>query len=336
MLRCQKWFGHLTAPRPHALICWRFGGTAALVAFTACGGGEHPHVVLRDSTPRPGVISILPDSSFTAPDSGVASPDSPLVLFALEFNGRQGFWMNPVAIYDHDSLLHPPVGDESDSAANAFRGAFYGRNQRYRVFSGGEEIGLALAGKAEEPACSGLGADAVATLKVRIGTSQDWLATNSRTARSRTGIRRPLTTAEQDTLYRLIATVLADSGVSPRLRGSPSAVKGSGIAVPGHGWELAGSLRTDSTDENDFDFIISVFVVADSARSTYRLKVVSFHQGSEADLETEEFLDVINLTGDSTFDLVTENGFYESHAYSVYRQTVGGWRKVYMGGGGGC
>src|ERR1700741_2247627 len=128
---------------------------AVLLCITACSRAEQQASGSLDSANRVEVRRHAEDSVGppAVADSFTAAPDSPLVLFRLDTDGRGEDFLDPIALISGDKLVRPPVGDINDSAANVFRHTFYGRGQSYRAVGGGEDVGLAGAAAAIDPGC---------------------------------------------------------------------------------------------------------------------------------------------------------------------------------------
>jgi len=269
------------------------------------------------------------DSSFTA------APDSPLVLFLVDAEDSGQYSLDPIALISADQLQKPPVAEVADSAANVFRGAFYGRGQKYRVLTGGEELGFVVAGAALEPGCYGLEARAQVRLSRPAPRDEPLFATNDARIRPHATTRKPLSGEDREVLYSHISQVLADSGVPAGFRGHSFMISGARIESPGANPFIIGTFKVDST-ENGGDRIISVFLGLDSTASGYRRTLFTYYNGLDADAAGERFVDMVEIDGSPPPELITRTTFYESYTYTVYRKRPSGWQSWYTGGGGGC
>jgi len=278
-----------------------------------------------DSVPAPPVA----DSSFTA------APDSPLVLFLVDAEDSGRYSLDPIALIAADQLKRPPVADMNDSAANVFRRAFYGRGQKYRVLSGGEELGVAGGGAALEPGCYGLEASAHVRLSRPAPKDEPLFATNDARIRPDDASREPLSGEDRELLYSRISQMLADSGIPASARGKSFIIAGARIQAPGANPFLVGTLRVDST-ENGGDRIISVLLVLDSTASGYRQTLVTYQNGLEANAANERYVAALDIDGSGSPELITRTTFYEWYSYTVYQRKPAGWHAWYTGGGAGC
>ncbi len=302
---------------------------------TAEGSDSARHFQLSqlavDSVPAPAVAdsSLVVDSSFTA------APDSPLVLFLVDAQDSGRYLIDPIALIAADQLKKPPVGEMDDSAANTFRRTFYGRGQGYRVLGGGNELGFAAAGAALEPGCYGLEGSAHLKLAARAPKGEALFATNDARIRRDAVTRRPLSGEDRELLYNRIGQVLADSGVPSTFRGHSFMIAGARIEARGAHPFIIGTLDVDST-ENGGDRVISVLLVLDSTAAGYRQTLLTYHNGLEANAESEQLIDALEIDGTDPPELITRTTFYEWYTYTVYQRKPSGWQSWYTGGGAGC
>jgi len=269
------------------------------------------------------------DSSFTA------APDSPLVLFLVDAEDSGQYSLDPIALISADQLQKPPVAEVADSAANVFRGAFYGRGQKYRVLTGGEELGFVVAGAALEPGCYGLEARAQVRLSRPAPRDEPLFATNDARIRRDAVTRKPLSGEDRELLYGHISQVLADSGLPAAARGKSFMIAGARIGTSGANSFLVGTLRVDSA-ENEGDRIISVLLALDSTASGYRQALLTYHNGLEANVADERYVAALDIDGTGSPELITRTTFYEWYSYTVYQRKPAGWQAWYTGGGAGC
>jgi hypothetical protein len=86
--------------------------------------------------------------------------------------------------------------------------------------------------------------------------------------------------------------------------------------------------------------IHNLFLMVQLEPSPARILLSSHHHSEDLedrkDLQSEKFLDQLDLDGDGTDEIVTISGYYESWDYSIYREQNGEWTLAYKGGGGGC
>jgi hypothetical protein len=98
---------------------------------------------------------------------------------------------------------------------------------------------------------------------------------------------------------------------------------------------LVATLEGDTT-RDELGRVISVLVIGQWTGQGYLQAFSRLYDGTEAEVVTQAFLDVADLDGDGTAELVVEQGYYESHTYLIYKRTNGAWVQAYLGGGGGC
>jgi len=257
------------------------------------------------------------------------------VLFLVDAEDSGRYSLDPIVLIAADQLKKPPVADMNDSAANVFRRAFYGRGQKYRVLSGGEELGFVGAGAALEPGCYGLEASAQVRLSRPASKDEPLFATNDARIRPDATTRKRLSGEDRELLYSRISQVLSDSGVPASARGKSFMIAGARTEAAGANPFLVGTLRADST-ENGGDRIISVLLVMDSTASGYRQTLVTYHNGLEANVADERYVAALDIDGTGSLELITRTTFYEWYSYTVYERKPAGWHAWYTGGGAGC
>jgi len=308
-----------------------------MVSIIACAREQNQAAEASDSA-KHFQLSQLTVDSLPAPivaDSFKAAPDSALVLFLVDAQDSGRYSLDPIALIAADQLTKPPLADMNDSAANAFRRPFYGRGQQYRVLSGGEEFGLAGAGAALDPGCYGLEASAHMTLS-RPGPKDEALfATNDARIRPDGTTQRPLNGQDRELLYSHISRVLAHSGIPASARGKSFMIAGARIETSGANPFLVGTLRVDSAENSD-ERIISVLLVLDSAAAGFRQTLLTYHNGLEANAQSERYVAALDIDGTGSPELITRTTFYEWYTYTVYQRKPTGWHAWYTGGGAGC
>jgi hypothetical protein len=271
-----------------------------------------------------------------AHDARQRAPVLPPVLFDVDVEDSGKVTLDPIGfIREGGQLTDVPVGDIDDSAANAFRRAYYGRAQPYRVFSGDFEAGHAIARGAGDPGCSGLYGDAILKLRLGVNPKQPFLAVNDTRLRSPATRRHPLSPADRTVLFGFAQKLFADSGVPPSLQGKASLIAGARIVLWGGRSMLVGSLEVDTIESGD-THVVSLLVGAEGDESGYRPTLLSFANGVETEARSERFVDVLSIFGDTTLQLLSRSQYYESHDFSVFRREKNAWVRWYSGGGGGC
>lgn len=297
----------------------------AALLLAACGGGRDQ----AGAPPDRRFVSAAPPAETTFADTvtATAADTSPVVIFVVKRNDFTPY-LDPVVVLA-DTLEAPPVGQADDPDRERFIRRWFGRGQAYRLFSGGVEVGRIVAGQPHEPGCTALSADARTE-----GTSDTFaiaLASNDRTRPARpTGLRRA-TPAESAALARLARLALPDS-----LRGLVDTLGAAGAwALRAPGPIVVGQFGT-AFRAGARELEASVLIVAESAGAGLRTAWAETQAWEYDNRVKREFLEALDILGDSVPELILETLYYESIGYDLLVRGPGGWRFVRGGGGGGC
>jgi hypothetical protein len=260
------------------------------------------------------------------------------ILFALgqPYDGMHH--LEPIAVVENGRLQEPPGGCDLPG----FRKAFYEPGRRYEVFSNGQVIGHATVFAADTEGGCGEPRSAAARLDVRqpvaLTMHRPAIAADSGRLRPLSLRSRPLTAAEESLFASLTRRALLARGVSattvPHLKvHSTFAFTLPDQAAP----VLLGSSSTDTARGDSVAPTVNGFALFALHDHEYEPELVWHHEGEEADVAQQFFVNLIQFSGDSALALVTQGWYYESWGYSIYRrQRPTGWLSAYEGGGGGC
>jgi hypothetical protein len=260
------------------------------------------------------------------------------ILFALG-EAYGGFrHLEPIAVVQRGRLQEPPGGCDLPG----FRKAFYQAGRRYEVLSSGEVIGHATVVAADtEGACT-----EPRSAAARLDMRQPFAPTMNRPAIAADSGRltsfslrsRPLASAEESLFSSLTKRALAASGIPGTITLHLKTGSGFAVMVPNQATPLL--LGSSSTDEAQGDSVaptVNAFTLFAQHDHKYEPELVWHHEGEEADVAQQFFVDIIQLSRDSALALVTQGMYYESWDYWIYRRNrAGSWARVYRGGGGGC
>ena len=259
------------------------------------------------------------------------------VLFAVQRYDTQQVTLDPVAIVRRGRLSAPPTDDGEPGPGPAGAGRFvkeyFRAGRKYRLLFGGGEAGTAAVVKRIEPGCFGMEAEAAVETSVKLGGEVLALATDSPALGLKAGTRRAPTEAE-----RAAALDLARKAFR-RHR-----VPASRVAKMGTNNLTAVDTNGDGRAELIGSFIIrgewgvreAVFLIAEPSGAGFTPALAWFHRGEEAEAAYRRLVDVVDLDGDGTTEVVAQGLYYESHDYIIYKRQAKGWRQVYQGAGGGC
>jgi hypothetical protein len=259
--------------------------------------------------------------------------------------GEQGLETDPVAITERGKLISPyeDVSAEGSKAIDSFKRDFYRIGTRVSLYGGGlargtaRITGTAVMGGTDNPGCI------FVTAQLSPGRSKEvYLGTIPETAiRGHRSLRSPASSKERDTLQRLGVEWFAQHGKplgTEQLRqvSLGDKVVSTVLRVDG-GRALIGRMEVKA-----INVIHHLTMVAEQEHGSYRLTLAEFH--TQEDLEDQkdryetEYVDQLDLDGDSVDEMVTKVVIYEYFEYVVWKFNSGtkNWEQIYQGGGAGC
>ena len=258
-----------------------------------------------------------------------AEPKNPPIIFVMENSS-----LTPLAYIADQKLTSLP----DDLDVKQFSASYLSGHHRYTLFSGGRAMGSVEAAEdlGEVEDCDSLSVKAVVTVDGKVVGTGTALASNA-SLRDLDYTRRPTNDVEAAALNSLAVQVYAEHGVpaTRAAKAKPSnltAIEGRAGAV------LVGSFVLEHQAKSDDGPIVeAVFIIAErNTKGAFAAGYSWFHSGSEASVEKQSFVDVIDVAGTGFPDVVTDIGYYESDDYHVYRKTAGKWGEIYKSKAVGC
>ena len=159
------------------------------------------------------------------------------------------------------------------------------------------------------------------------------LATNSDALGQRTNTRRAPTDDERAAALDLARAAFARNRVAPARVKRMETNNLTAVDLDGDSQsELIGSFVI----QGEFGVEEALFLIAEVSRGSYTATLSWFHRGQEADATYRRLVDILDLDGDGTTEVVAQGIYYESHDYIIYKKQRGTWQVIYQGGGGGC
>jgi hypothetical protein len=162
------------------------------------------------------------------------------------------------------------------------------------------------------------------------------LATNAATVRSHETHQRQPNEAELDRAKLLAMNEFLKHGVLGKFSKNLKVEHAMVMRVDeAEGEFFVGTLSLEAEGADH-----EIFLVAKMASSGDTMELARYHKTTDIedgkDAQYVRFVDQLDLDGDGTDEIVVEVMGYESEEFVVYKRAGGRWRKVHVGGRGGC
>lgn len=262
------------------------------------------------------------------------------VLFAVwapqKGKQPQAFLLDPIARINGASIVSPlPEGNETEAAYNNFEKNYFASGRSYPLLFGGNELGSITVEKAESISCESLTATATVSNPTPLGL--DGLAVSTlQGIHTHDNWRHVASDGQKAGFVKLAGDYLKAHGAEdfdaaklkiPSLRATRLRQGGPDV--------LIGSVSLVGKTK-----IHDLFLMVQLEPEPARILLASHHHSEDLedrkDLQSEKFVDQLDVDSDGTDEIVTISGYYESWDYAIYREQNGEWKLVYKGGGGGC
>ena len=257
------------------------------------------------------------------------------VVFAVQKYEAEA-QIDPVAVITRGRYTAPPLGGDTALETARFKGFirdFYRPGRKFRVLFGGGEAGSAEVRKYLEPGCVGMEASVTLQTSARLGGQVAALATNSGALGRGKSTRRAPTEAERAAVLELARRAFRRNKVSAARVEKMETNNLTAADLNGDGRaELIGSFIITG----EFGVEDALLLIAEPGIDDFAVTLDWFHHGQEADSHYRRLVDVLDLDGDGTAEVIAQGIYYESHDYFIYKKQRGAWHVVYQGGGGGC
>ncbi|MGH9941157.1 MAG: hypothetical protein ACRD9R_02225 [Pyrinomonadaceae bacterium] len=252
-------------------------------------------------------------------------------------------WENGETLIDPIVLLGgggrftaPPNGGDDVADAESYRrfvSEYYRPQRQYRMLFGGGEVGSVSVVQAIEPGCVSNTASVTAQGSVKLGGEVRALATDSGALGRESHTRRAPTEAERASAHALARAAYKQRRVPDALVKKMETINLTAVDLERDGKaELIGSFSAVAGDYTQH----ALFMIFELKGVSYRPAHTWYHAGAEAEAQTRRLVDVLDLDGDGTAEVLVMGSYYESHDYFIYQKQRAQWRNVYQGGGGGC
>ena len=265
---------------------------------------------------------------------GAAAPQRTVVFAVSKYESN--VTVEPAFIYSRGAFSKPPIQATQEEIGRFVR-EYLRPGRKYRLLSGGGEVGAVTVTKHEGEGCSTLVAAATAQTQARLGGRVKALATDSETLGSGSVSRRAPTEGERARALELARAAYAKNGTPSALVAGMQVVNLTAMDLDRDGkFELAGSFLVEKKSGGSAVDAYTLFLIIEPQGDSYRTAWEWFHHGFEGEYADRHFVDQLDLDGDGVGEVVVEGTYYESNDYIVYKREQGRWRPVYQGGGGGC
>ncbi len=262
---------------------------------------------------------------------------SRVVLFAVNSLDEKSFFIAPIVIVDRGRYIQPPPGTDlrgdRDPASAQFAASYFKTGRKYRLLSGGAEVGTATVKQRKEIACASLASIVEVETAAKIGGEVRALATDSAAIGRRRRSRRMPTIDERAAVLKLAEQAYRQKKVPAALIKEIKTINLTGSDLDGNGKaEMIGSYVI-----RDSAIQYSLFIVAEPVGKGFKTAMVWYRRSAkERDQQDRRLVDVVDLDRDGVAEIITVTVYFESADFTIYKKQKGRWRSVYIGGGYGC
>ena len=279
------------------------------------------------------LISLLmprtPGAAQTNAPRGAQRGGGGTVIFSLTKDTEESFHIQPIVILSGSKYTQPPVGDEA-GGMKKFTDSYFRVGRQYRVIFGGGDAGSLTVQNYVEDECGNLMAEVGAQPTARLGGQVQALAVSSDKIGSGLSSRRAPTEAERASALEVAREVYGQRRVGAALVGKMKTINLTATDIERDGqFELIGTFQIDGGNE----VMHNLFIIFEpTAGGKYKAAWNWYQKG----YEDRKLVDVVDLDGDGTAEVIAEGFEIENNFYVIYKRQAGTWRPVYKGGGGGA
>lgn len=251
------------------------------------------------------------------------------VIFSLAKETEGSFHIEPIVIISGGKYTQPPAGEEA-RVMKKFTDSYFQVGRQYRVLFGGGDAGSLMVQKYEPDTCGNLLAEVAAQTTARLGGEVQALAVSSdRIGRGESSRRAP-TEAEHAAALDVARSVYGQRRVGVALVKRMKTVNLTATDIERDGrFELIGTFQIDGANELKHNLFV---IFEPIANGKYKAAWNWYENG----YEDRKLVDVVDLDGDGTAEVIAEGFEIENTLYVIYKRQAGTWRPVYKGGGGGA
>jgi hypothetical protein len=251
------------------------------------------------------------------------------VIFSLKKDSVAGFYIEPIVIISGSKYTEPPAGGDA-GVMKKFTDNYFRVGRQYRVIFGGGDAGSLIVQKYEADMCGNLLAEVGAQTTARLGGEVKALAVSSDRIGSGASSRRAPTEAERASALEVARAVYGQRRVGAALVGNMKTVNLTATDIERDGkFELIGSFQIDGANETKHN----LFVIFEPTPGGKYKAAWNWYENGYGDTR---LVDVVDLDGDGTAEVIAEGFEIENNLYEIYKRQAGSWRAVFKGGGGGA
>jgi hypothetical protein len=243
--------------------------------------------------------------------------------------------VEPIAFVSGGILTKLP--DEPD--LDAFARDYYPKDRSYDLIAAGRVAGkVKIDDSAFDVQCESLAARGTVIPGDTVSGMRMALASNV-SFRDPHLTRRAATSDERAKIVGIAQEVYRENGVAPDVAKRAEARNVTVFERADQALLIASFEAEELRHEGGFDadYVNAVFVIAErEGDGAYSVTHKWFHSGSDNTLETQDLVDVLDLVGTGSIDVVTQFGYYEAVEYHIYRRKGEQWQDFYQQFGGGC
>ncbi len=261
------------------------------------------------------------------------------IVFAVLNEGQT---LEPIGEIDKGELVATVNGGDEAKALTKFTGTYYKPKTVYNLIFGSTVNGTVTIVSADPKTDCGKNLATITTrsIKAKLSGFVMSLATNEKTLKTASGVRRLPTAAERTEIESLVRAEFAKQGVSKNAVKNLHYYNLTAIDVDNDGKaELVGSYWVESSaKERNLLFFIAEkagkdkysFGYIDYAKVTPK-EVMSGELKDLDELGGELLLDSLEYNGDTTAEIFTISKAFEGNNFHVYSRLEGKWTKVFDG-----
>jgi len=252
------------------------------------------------------------------------------VIFRLSKEIEGSFHIEPIVIISGGKYTQPPAGDDA-GVMKKFTDSYFRVGRQYRVIFGGGDAGSLIVQKHVEDMCGNLLAEVGAQTTARLGGEVRALAVSSDKIGSGASSRRAPVEAERAAALEVARAVYGQRRVGAALVKKMKTVNLTATDIERDGqFELIGTFQIDGAND---DVKHNLFVIFEPTTAGKYKAAWNWYENG---YEDRKLVDVVDLDGDGTAEVIAEGFEIENNLYVIYKRQAGTWRPVYKGGGGGA